>query len=273
MKKIYKEYNFTLAQPRQHTEMLIALLAHAGFEGFVETPNGFLAYTDKIVTPQTILADLDIPYKISVQNIPEKNWNETWEKQIKPLVIEDQIYIRTSFHPHEDYPVVITIDPKMSFGTGHHETTYLMIKQLLKLDLSEKTVIDMGSGTGVLAVLVKKYGANTVFAIDNDPWAYENMLENFQTNRTPDIKAFLGDAKILKDLPFVDLFMANINRNILCNDMATYAQHLKPGGILIISGFYEADIPLLLSEAQKNGMIFEFKEVKNNWASLKLIKN
>ncbi len=272
MTKKYKEYNFILDNPVADKEILIALLAHAGFEGFVETPEGFLAYTYDDILLDEVLSGLPIAYKVTIKEVPEKNWNETWEKQIKPLIIDEHVYIRTSFHPQKEYPVTITIDPKMSFGTGHHETTYLMIKQLLQMDLQDKSVIDMGSGTGVLAILADKLGAKPIFAIDNDKWAFQNALENFNTNDTPQIKTFLGDATILKELPAVDVFLANINRNILLRDMARYVKHIKPNGQLIISGFYQSDVPLLLEEGKKNGMVFESMEIKNDWTSLKFKK-
>jgi len=264
----YKEYQFILQSPENQREIFIALLAQAGFEGFVETGQGFLAYTDTTIHPDEVLKDLNWPYQLEEKNIKEENWNRSWEQQIKPLIIDNRIYIKTSFHPDKKLPIVITIDPKMSFGTGHHETTYLMIKQMLEIDLHAKDVIDMGAGTGVLSILAKKMHANNVTAIDNDKWAYENMIENFEKNKTGMIKAIHGDAKVLSDLPVADVFLANINRNILLQDMHQYISKIKSGGLLILSGFYQQDVPLLEEEALKYGMIFESKRVKNDWTSL-----
>ena len=265
----YKEFKFALEQPDEHREILIALLSQAGFEGFVETDDGFLAYTDQDLLPEQILVSLNIPYQYTTKTVVEQNWNKTWEQQIKPLIIDEQIYIKTSFHPEKSFPYVITIDPKMSFGTGHHETTYLMIRQMLNIDFSGKSVIDMGAGTGVLSILAEMLGATEIYAIDIDKWAYENMLENFEKNNTTKIKAFHGDAQTLKQLSTVDIFLANINRNILLNDLAAYAKRLKPNGQLVLSGFYTEDIPLLTAAAKQNGMVFESKMQKNNWTSLK----
>lgn len=265
----YKEFKFVLEQPDEHREILIALLSQAGFEGFVETHDGFLAYTNQDLLPELILASLNIPYQYTTKTVVEQNWNKTWEQQIKPLIIDDQIYIKTSFHPEKNYPYIITIDPKMSFGTGHHETTYLMILQMLNMNFKDKSVIDMGAGTGVLSILAEMLGATEIYAIDNDKWAYENMLENFEKNHTEQIKAFHGDAQTLKQLPTVDIFLANINRNILLNDLSAYVERLKPNGQLVLSGFYTEDIPLLVEAAEQNGMVFESQMQKNNWTSLK----
>ena len=265
----YQEFKFVLEQPDKHSEILIALLSQAGFEGFVETDEGFLAYTNQDLTPEQILGSLDLSYQYTTKVIVEQNWNKTWEQHIKPLIIDEQIYIKTSFHPDKSFPYVITIDPKMSFGTGHHETTYLMIRQMLNIDFSGKSVIDMGAGTGVLSILSEMLGATEIYAIDNDKWAYENMLENFEKNYSTQIKAFHGDAQTLSQLPAVDVFLANINRNILLNDLAAYVRRIKPSGHLVLSGFYTEDIPLLIAAAKQNGMVFESKMQKNNWTSLK----
>lgn len=267
----YKEYDFKFEQP-EWRDVLTALLSQAGFEGFVETPEGFLAYSSEDIHPDEILKVVAIPYTFTVRNVKNENWNKTWEQHIKPLIIDEQIYIRTSFHPEKDFPYIVTIDPKMSFGTGHHETTFLMIKQMMSMEFNNKSVIDMGAGTGVLSILAEYFGAAKIYAIDIDEWAYENMIENFEKNNTNNITAYFGGAEQLKDLPAVDTFLANINRNILLEDMPAYIQHIKQGGHLIISGFYEEDVPLLDDAAKQNGMMFVNKIVKNNWTSLKFVK-
>ncbi len=267
----YKEFDFKLEQPVQR-DIFIALLSQAGFEGFVETPDGFLAYTNENLSPELILKNFSMPYSYTVKIIKNENWNRTWEQQIKPLLIDEKIYIKTSFHPYKDYPYVVTIDPKMSFGTGHHETTYLMIKQMMTMDFNDKTVIDMGAGTGVLSILAAYFGAKKIFAIDIDEWAYNNMLENFKKNRVNTIKAYYGGAEKLNALPQADIFLANINRNVLLDDMPQYSNRLKSGGQLVMSGFYEDDRPLLETVARQNGMKFVSEMVKNNWISLKFLK-
>jgi len=268
----FYEYDFKLSAPEAFRDIFTALLANAGFEGFVETTEGFLAYTNLSINPDIILSKISEQYSYSSKVIKEKNWNQAWEQHIKPLIIDDKIYIKTSFHPDKKYPIVITIDPKMSFGTGHHETTYLMIKQLLELNLHQKSVIDMGTGTGVLAILSKKLGAGNVFAIDNDKWAYQNMIENFNKNQTSNIISLYGDASNLNDLPEVDFLLANINRNILLKDLSSYFNRIKLGGHLILSGFYTEDIPIIKAAAEQFGMIFESKKTKNNWSCLKFTK-
>jgi len=268
----YKVFKFTLQNPDNERDIFIALLSQAGFEGFVETPRGFSAYSNLSIQPDEVLKNLDIQYEVIMETVLEENWNKTWEQQIKPLVIDDKIYIKTSFHSQKDYPLTITIDPKMSFGTGHHETTFLMIKQLLEIDLKNKSIIDMGAGTGVLSILAKKLGAGNIYAVDIDKWAYENMLENFEQNQTVDIQSFKGSVEVLPDLSKVDIFLANINLNILMEGIGHYVKNIKLGGILILSGFYESDIPVLLKKAKKYGMVFESKKQKNNWSSIRLVK-
>ena len=267
----YKEFNFTLEEPKLR-EIFIALLSQAGFEGFVETSEGFLAYTGQDLYPETILGAIEIPYSYTVREIKNENWNKTWEQQIKPLVIDDKIYIRTSFHPIKKFPYVVTIDPKMSFGTGHHETTFLMIKQMMSMNFKNKSVIDMGAGTGVLSILAEYFGATEIYAIDIDEWAYNNMLENFEKNNCQNIKSYFGGAEILKDLPAVDIFLANINLNILLQDFSAYASRVKNNGQLVMSGFYNNDIATLESVAKQYGMMFVNKITKNNWTSLKFEK-
>ncbi len=267
----YKEYNFKINQSEQR-DIFIALLSQAGFEGFVETAEGFLAYTGQTLQIETILKRLNIPYSYTLRTVKNENWNKIWEQQIKALVIDEQIYIRTSFHPEKNYPYVVTIDPKMSFGTGHHETTYLMIKQMMTMDFDKKTVIDMGAGTGVLSILAEYFGATEIYAIDIDEWAYNNMLENFETNQNKYIKSYFGGAEKLKDLPAVDIILANINLNILVDDFSAYVRSLKASGQLLMSGFYNDDIPVLENMAKQNGMMFVNKLVKNNWASVLFVK-
>jgi len=269
---MYTEYKFIIEQPEIYREIFMAELSALGFEGFVETDEGFLAYTDNHILPDEVLAKYSIEYVYKTREVPEENWNASWEKQIKPLVIDEQIYIKTSFHPDKNYPLTVLIDPKMSFGTGHHETTWLMIKQLLDMQLQNKSLLDMGAGTGVLAIIARYYGAQPVYAVDNDKWAYNNMLENFEKNKVSDIKSFLGDAAILKKMIDFDIVLANINRNILLADMSKYIEKLHQGGYLVMSGFYEQDAEMIKAEANKNGMVFEKEMSKNDWMSIRFKK-
>jgi len=268
----YKEYRFAIEQPEVFRDIFIAELAQIGFEGFVENEEGFSAFTNLELNFDETLSKYPIKYSYTSKVVIEENWNKTWEKHIKPLVIDDRIYIKTSFHPEKDLPMVITIDPKMSFGTGHHETTFLMIKQMFEIDFANKSVLDMGAGTGVLSIIAHHYGAKSIYAVDIDKWSYENMQENFEKNNAADIKSFLGDASVLQDFPSFDIVLANINRNILLNDIQYYTQKLNKGGILILSGFYTQGIPVVTAETEKYGMIFEKQFDKNNWVSLKFIK-
>jgi len=269
---LYRAYHFKIEDPDTFRDIFIARLADIGFEGFVETEEGFIAYSSFEKNPDKYLAEYTVNYSYTINIIAEQNWNILWEQQIQPLVIDNRVYIKTSFHPEKDYPTSITIDPKMSFGTGHHETTFLMIKQLLKLNLKDKSVLDMGAGTGVLSILSAQLGAQPIYAVDNDKWAYENMLENFKKNNTNKIKAFLGDASILKKFHTFDIILANINRNILLKDIPKYTKNLKMNGKLIISGFYTEDANMLLEKSKKNGMIFDNQLIKNNWISITMKK-
>ncbi|KAB2826999.1 MAG: 50S ribosomal protein L11 methyltransferase, partial [Paludibacter sp.] len=213
----------------------------------------------------------DIQYEII--NVDQINWNEEWEKHyFEPIVIGDKCVIHSSFHtdvPQAEYDIVI--DPKMSFGTGHHETTSLMIEEILSVDLNGKLVLDMGCGTAVLAILAAKRGAKPVIAIDIDPWCTENSAENIQTNGVNWIQIELGGAEKLKTVK-ADVIFANINRNILLEDMKQYSASLNEGGVLYMSGFYTADIPVLEEEMNHNGLKLISSREKNNWAVVTTIK-
>lgn len=260
-------------------DLLASFLGEIGFESFEEDPEGMIAYIRKEEFNEDDLKHLlgNFPYTTEIQyelmKIDQVNWNEEWEKHyFKPIIIGEQCVIHSSFHteiPSVEYDIVI--DPKMSFGTGHHETTSLMLEEILKTDLTGKSVIDMGCGTAVLAILAAKKGAGPVIAIDIDPWCTENSLENIQTNGVEWISVKLGGAEQLAGMNTNVLF-ANINRNILVQDMDKYSACLDKGGVLYMSGFYNSDIPVIEEAVERYGLKITSTGSKNNWAVVKTEK-
>lgn len=260
-------------------DILAAELAEIGFDSFVPGENGMQAFIPENKFDESSLKQLiaDYPIEVAVSyeiiTVASKNWNEEWEKHyFEPIVIGDECVIHSSFHknvPEAKYDIII--DPKMAFGTGHHETTSLVIGEILKMDLSNKKVLDMGCGTAVLAILAAMRGATELLAIDIDNWCTENSLENIALNNVSGIEVKLGGAELLEGLHF-DIILANINRNILLADIEKYAACLSSGGKLYMSGFYKADIPVIEAELNRNGLeLIDFKE-KNNWVVVKTIK-
>jgi len=273
----YLEFNFFYHDSRSFIgDLLVAELAEAGFESFVEEEQGLKAYIPvKLYDEAKLKAKLEtftfLPgIKYTQTYIKSRNWNEEWEKNyFQPIVIGGDCVIHSTFHtnvPRATYDIVI--DPKMSFGTGHHETTSLIIEALLKADLNGKSLLDMGCGTAVLAILAAKMGANPVLAVDIDEWAYHNSLENIAMNEQPQIEVLKGGAELLKGKLF-DLILANINRNILLQDMGQYVACMKPTSELYMSGFYKEDILVIDKEASKYGLkLCDFIE-KNRWVAVK----
>lgn len=260
-------------------DILIAQLSQINFESFVENNEGFLAYIqeelfneDKLKEISTLSnPNFDIHYKI--EKIEDQNWNKTWEENFDPIEVEGECYIRAPFHgKKEAVKYDIVIDPKMSFGTGHHETTYLMVKRLLLLDVAGLRVLDMGCGTAVLAILAKLKKANYIEAIDIDEWAFNNSIENIRNNNCDEIVIKKGGAELLSKNSF-DIVLANINRNILLNDMSHYVNSLNKGGELLLSGFFKSDVDILTQEAVKNNLSLTFTESKNDWTILHFTKN
>jgi ribosomal protein L11 methyltransferase len=200
--------------------------------------------------------------------VPQTNWNEEWEKNFEPIQVDDLVSIRAPFHENPNLKYDIVIEPKMSFGTGHHETTHMMVRHLLQLDLENKKVLDMGCGTGILAIFAEMKGAKPLDAIDIDNWCYENSIENVTRNNCENISVYEGDATLLVDKKY-DVIIANINRNILLMDMKVYTNCLEAGGILLLSGFYEQDIPVIDAEVIKYGLKLEKFIQRNNWVALK----
>ncbi len=257
-------------------EILIAELGEVGFESFTETEGGVTAYIQKKDWKENILEGVQIlnsdlcKITYTKEEIEQVNWNEEWEKNFKPLVVDDLVSIRAPFHKKTDLPFEIVIEPKMSFGTGHHETTHLMIQHMIDLDLKDKKVLDMGCGTGILAIFAEMRGAKKLDAIDIDTWCYENSLENVERNHCRNIKVYEGDASLLGKKKY-DLIIANINRNILLKDIAAYAENLEENGTLLLSGFYTEDIPVIDKEAVKNGLKLQKTLERNNWVALKYV--
>ncbi|UKM64540.1 50S ribosomal protein L11 methyltransferase [Flavobacteriaceae bacterium GSB9] len=273
---IYIGYYFKVEPLQPATEILIAELGYAGFESFVETEDGVTAYIQKDDWDDNILYDIQIlnsdEFQISFtfEEIEQTNWNEEWEKNFNPIVVNGVCSVRAPFHERFDTKYDIIIEPKMSFGTGHHETTHMMIQHILKNDFEGKSVLDMGCGTGVLAILAEMKGAKPIDAVDYDNWCYVNSLENVERNKSEHITVIEGDASVLKNKKY-DIIIANINRNILLQDMEVYSGCLNENGMLFLSGFYDDDIPVIQESCEKYMLKFEEKLERNNWVSLKFL--
>ena len=280
----YYELRFTYNSPIDKSiinDVLAAELGEIGFESFVESEDGIWAYISEQLYDETVLEGKlkefpmqNVGIHFAKQFIESKDWNEEWEKNyFKPIRIGNECIIRASFHePEPGYAFNIIIDPKMAFGTGNHETTFLMISEILKLDLEGKDLLDMGCGTAVLAILAKMKKASKVVGIDIDEWAYNNAQENIHLNHTDDIQLALGGAEQIPTFGTFDVVFANINRNILLNDMRHYARNMKSGALLFMSGFYTQDIPFIKAECERNGLNFLSYAEKNNWVAVKTQK-
>lgn len=270
----YIEYDFTVSPTEMGAEILMAELAEVGFDSFEDTPTGIKAYIPKDSWNEHILQDIYLlsnpEFTISYQitEIEQVNWNEEWEKNFSPIVVEDLCTVRANFHPVPNTRYDIVITPKMSFGTGHHETTYMMLQQLLPLSLEDTKVLDMGCGTGILAIMAALRGAHDITAIDIDPWCVENATENVQQNDCSFITIKEGDVSLIAGEQY-NLILANINRNILLSDIPAYTQALLPQGLLLVSGFYEEDLPAIKEKCQEVGLTYLSHIERNRWVSAK----
>jgi ribosomal protein L11 methyltransferase len=264
----------------EFTELLMAEMSAAGFDSFMETENGFEAYVElENYDKEQFDAikekySLQTPVVFTEDRIQKQNWNEEWEKSYQPISVDDKCLIRAHFHrPEKTYPYEIVITPKMSFGTGHHQTTYLMIRNQMTIDHKDKRVMDAGCGTAILSIMASKLGAKEVEAFDIDEWSVINGKENMEVNETPNIhlrKGKLSDFTF--DKPF-DIILANINKNVLLGEMNQYHQHLKKGSLLLLSGFYQHDIPDLLAEAKKYSLTEVQRDDRETWAALLLMQS
>jgi len=277
MSSIYLGYHFIVEPKELGSEILVAELGELPFESFVESEFGLTAYIQKELWNAAILDDLfvlqspEFNISFTIEEIEQVNWNEEWEKNFEPIEVDGMCHVRAPFHPKTAAQYDIVIEPKMSFGTGHHETTHMMIQHLLHMDVQGKKTLDMGCGTAILAILAEMKGAHPIDAIDIDNWCYLNSIENAARNTCQHITVYEGDASLLVDQRY-ELIIANINRNILLADMQAYANCLVSGGTLLLSGFYAEDIPFLEASCTENGMQYVSQLQRNNWVSLEFEK-
>ncbi|MEZ0450073.1 50S ribosomal protein L11 methyltransferase [Sphingobacterium thalpophilum] len=260
-------------------DLLIADLADIGFDTFEDTESGFAAYIPAanldLQALETLMLNLDegIEVNYKVNEIENQNWNKLWESNFNPIEVGGQCYVRATFHDTKpDFPYEIIIDPKMSFGTGHHQTTSMMLQYILEDEFEGKAVLDMGCGTGILAILASKKGANPILAVDYDEICVDSVRENSVLNQVDNIEPLCGSYEVLEGRSF-DSILANINRNILLEQLPQYAHSIQHNGALYLSGFYEQeDLPMLLEAAQSLGFEFVSKKVLNNWCAAKFVK-
>ncbi|MBU2526947.1 MAG: 50S ribosomal protein L11 methyltransferase [Bacteroidetes bacterium] len=266
----YVAVRFTVTPKEPGAEILLAYLSELPFESFEDDEAGLNAYMPESFWDEAQLKQLEIfqrdDFQIAYQfeTIPTVNWNEDWEKNFDPISIDDLLHIRAPFHPKSNATFEIVIMPKMSFGTGHHETTHMVSQLLLAEDLTGQTVLDMGSGTAILAILAELRGAAKIDAIDIDRWCYENALENIALNQCKNISVWEGDAALLGDNQY-DTIIANINRNILLQDIQTYATVLKSGGKLFLSGFYDDDLEAIKRCCEASHIFYVKHLTRNHW--------
>lgn len=272
----YLEFNFKISPLQPWNEILMTELIEIGFDSFTEEHDGILAYIqqeffkEEELKEVQLLQNQEVKISYTFQEMPNINWNEEWEKNFSPINVEDQVSIRAEFHKNQNLPHEIIIQPKMSFGTGHHATTYLMIQQMLDMDLANKNILDMGCGTSVLAIFAKQQGAGKTVAIDIDEWSVENSIENAARNNV-ELEISQGTAENLGSENF-DVILANINRNILISDIPTYVSVLNKGGQLLLSGLCFFDVDDILEVCTKQNLSLKKKIQREEWVSLLLEK-
>ncbi|TWR31665.1 50S ribosomal protein L11 methyltransferase [Mucilaginibacter pallidiroseus] len=275
----YYELLFTTITTEDYQQdLLIGALGNIGFDTFEEVELGFKAYIPVDEFNQDVLDAALLPYRemftfsYDINLIPQKNWNEVWESNFEPIEIGDQVFVRATFHAaRPEFPYEIVIDPKMAFGTGHHQTTAMVMQLMLENDFAGKKVLDMGCGTGILAILAAKLGATDVTAIDYDPVCYESTIENSALNNQSQIKAHCGSKEAIPDEQY-DIILANINRNILLDQMARYVEALRPGGEIYFSGFYESpDLDIITEEARKYNLKYITHKKDKEWVAAKFV--
>ena len=260
-------------------DLLINALGQIGFDTFEEVELGFKAYIpvdefNKELLDETLETYREMfTFSYDITLIPQKNWNEVWESNFEPIFIKDKIYIRATFHePGPEFAYEIVIDPKMAFGTGHHQTTSMMLEMLLENDMKGKNVLDMGCGTGILAIMAAKAGAVKVTAIDFDNICFHSTIENLQQNKIINVQTLNGSKEVIPN-ELYDVILANINRNILLDQIQRYSEVLKPDGELYMSGFYETpDLDMIIEEARKYGIKYIIHKINNGWVAAKFIK-
>ena len=277
MSNIYIGYHFQINPLELGSEILIAELGEKAFESFIETETGISAYVQKDLWSENILEDIQIldnsefNINYTFEEIEQVNWNEEWEKNFEAIEVDGKCHVRAPFHEKTNAEYDIVIEPKMSFGTGHHETTHMMIQHILETDFTNKKTLDMGCGTAILAILAEMKGAQPIDAIDIDNWCYLNSIENAERNNCKHISVYEGDASLLAGKKY-DIIIANINRNILLNDMQQYVDCLNTNGILFLSGFYTEDIPVISESCTSKGLSYVKQFERNNWVALKFVK-
>lgn len=276
----YLELTVKLVPREPWADILTAELAEAGYESFVDTEDGIQAYAQVSAididhpTKSTFLETEhgDVKAEVEVKIIPQQNWNAVWESDFQPVVVEQYLSILAPFHERTGHRgMIVEILPKMSFGTGHHQTTWMMSKALFELDRIPDQVLDMGTGTGVLAIIAEKLGANHVVAVDIEDWSVENTIENAERNGCSRIEALCGDIDILEGRTF-GLILANINKNVLKAHMESYAMMLEKNGTLLLSGFFDTDVDELVTYAEQFGLMKIRILNKDNWAAIELKK-
>ena len=268
----YLAYHFKVSPLQPGSEILIALIADFGFDTFDYSDVGFIAYINEEFSTNLNFTDLkfdDFIYSYQIEKIKTINWNAEWEQNFDPVLVDDLLFIRAPFHEkNHSFKHEIVIMPKMSFGTGHHQTTRLVCKEMFSIDFYNKRVLDMGCGTGILAILSKKLGANEVIGIDIDEWSVENSVENCSVNMFPEIQIKLGNVDLLKNEFHFDIILANINKNILKKDIQYYSEKLVTKGRIFLSGFFTTDINEIKDVANINNLNFILSTNENEWAMM-----